>query len=332
MPIYNEAECVPELFNRLNALRKEWKSVELSFLFVDDGSTDSTQDLLINLARQHSHVKLVTLSRNFGHQIALSAGLDHADGDFLVIMDADLQDPPELAMNLYREAKASGSNIVYCQRIRRHGETLLKRISAYVFYRLIVRNWEVKIPKDTGDFRLIDRKVLGALQQMNEKHRFLRGMIPWLGFQSTYVKYERSPRYAGKSKISIWKMFKFANDAIFSFSRLPAQFSFIIGAFLFAAGLSGLGFFMFWGSANLFLFGTFLFLVLMGTLFLICSLILGYLGRILEEVRDRPLYVIDDKFNLGVERQESSPTQYNLNDNSIKPTLKKPSYQPVSPD
>src|SRR5512135_1621256 len=233
-PIYNEIGNIPELFRRVKeTLEQTGETWEL--IMVDDGSTDGSTDEIRKLAAQDEHVKPVIFVRNFGHQIAVTAGLDYAQGQAVVIIDADLQDPPEVILDMIAKWK-EGYEVVYAQRGEREGESWFKLFTASLFYRIIYRITDVKIPVDTGDFRLLDRKVVNILVQMRERHRFLRGMSSWVGFKQTGVSYKRASRYSGSTKYPFRKMLKFASDAITSFSYFPLQVATYFG--FISAGLA----------------------------------------------------------------------------------------------
>ena len=301
VPIFNEVACVDALVERLLVFRAATPAVEVGFTFVNDGSTDGTWERLLAYAEREERFALVDLSRNFGHQIAVTAGLDHVDADHVVIIDGDLQDPPEVVTAMYARA-LEGFDVVYGRRNIRRGETAFKRLTAYGFYRVIRQLCGVSIPEDTGDFRLISRKVLHALQRMRERHRFLRGMVPWVGFRATEVRYDRDARYAGETKYPLSKMVRFALDAIFSFSVAPLR----------AASLAGLGIVLlgFLGGAYMLylkLFTTrvvpgitvilFTVILLGGAQIMILGLIGEYIGRIFEESKRRPLYFVNEVLN-----------------------------------
>src|SRR4030043_1526187 len=233
-PIFNEVGNIPELYRRVKeTLDKSGETWEL--FLVDDGSTDGSTEEIYKLAVRDGHIKPVIFARNFGHQIAVTAGLDFALGQAVVIIDADLQDPPEVILDLIAKWK-QGYEVVYAQRIEREGETRIKLATASLFYRLIYRITDVKIPLDTGDFRLMDRKVVDVMKGMRERHRFLRGMSAWVGFKQTGVGYKRAARLSGAKKYPFKKMIKFASDAITSFSYFPLQLAMYLG--FFTAGIS----------------------------------------------------------------------------------------------
>jgi glycosyltransferase involved in cell wall biosynthesis len=301
VPIYNEEACLPELLRRLLGLHESLVRYETSFVFVNDGSTDTGGNLLEDFGNQHEFVKVVSLSRNFGHQIAMTAGLDCVDADFVAILDSDLQDPPELIPAMLQKA-SEGYDIVYGKRLERKGESIFKRLTAHIFYRLINMLTDVPIPVESGDFRLISRKVLLALRSMPERHRFIRGMIPWIGFKSVPVLYERDKRFAGHTKYPFRKMLDFALDAILSFSNKPLRVVSLFGLVLVFLGLIGGAIVLYTKFfTNLNLPGVtsiFCTLVILGG-FQICFLgIIGeYIGRIFEESKKRPLYIIDKILN-----------------------------------
>jgi dolichol-phosphate mannosyltransferase len=294
-PNYNESASVPEFYRRvcqvMEKLGEPWELV-----WVDDGSTDSSTEQIRELAGQDSRIRPVIFARNFGHQIAVTAGLDYSRGQAVVIMDSDLQDPPEVIPDLIARWR-EGFEVVYAVRTEREGESWFKLATASLFYRLIYRITDVDIPLDAGDFRLLDRKVVNVLNQMRERHRFLRGMSVWVGFRQTGVPYKRAARFAGETKYPLKKMIKFASDAITGFSYFPLQVATYFG-FL-AAGLSILaipivilarliGRQAFLGQAT-----TLIAVLFLGGVQLISLGILGeYIGRLYDEVRNRPLYIV----------------------------------------
>jgi glycosyltransferase involved in cell wall biosynthesis len=294
-PIYNETGNIPELYRRVcETLEKTGETWEL--LMVDDGSTDGSTDKIRTLALEDNHVKPIIFARNFGHQIAVTAGLDYSRGDATIIIDSDLQDPPEVILDLIAKWK-EGYEVVYAQRTEREGESWFKLLSASLFYRIIYRITDVNIPVDTGDFRLLDRKVVDVMKQMRERHRFLRGMSAWVGFKQTGVAYKRSSRYSGSTKYPFKKMLKFASDAITSFSYFPLQVAMYLG--FFSAGLSIIaipivvilrmvGLHAFIGQAT-----TLIAVLFLGGVQLISLGILGeYIGRLYDEAKGRPLYIV----------------------------------------
>jgi polyisoprenyl-phosphate glycosyltransferase len=294
-PIYNELESLPELYRRvrevMSATGETWELV-----LVDDGSTDGSTESILELAKQDKHVRPVIFARNFGHQPAITAGWDYARGDAVVIIDADLQDPPEAIPDLIAKWR-EGYEVVYAVRAEREGETWFKKTTAALFYRIVRRITDVKIPVDTGDFRLMDRKVVDVLKTMKERHRFPRGMSAWVGFRQIGVPYKRSARHAGVTKYPFNKMLKLALNAITGFSYFPLQlatyFGFVVAGLAIIAipvviimRLIGHGAFL--GQAT-----TLLAVLFLGGVQLIFLGVLGeYLGRIYDEVKGRPLYIV----------------------------------------
>ena len=296
-PIFNELENIPELYSRIkdvmNTIGETWE-----LLMVDDGSQDGSTEAIQKLNSGDQRVKPIIFSRNFGHQIAVTAGLDYSQGEAVIIIDSDLQDPPEVILDLIEKWR-SGFEVVYAIRSEREGETWFKELTASIFYRIIYRITDVEIPRDTGDFRLLDRKVVDVMGKMRERHRFLRGMSVWVGFKQTGVEYKREARFAGQTKYPLRKMLKFATDAITSFSYFPLQVAMFMG--FIAAGLSILaippviilrasGSQAFFGQAT-----TLLAVLFLGGVQLISLGILGeYIGRLYDEAKGRPLYIIRD--------------------------------------
>ena len=294
-PIFNEIGNLPELYRRvketLDALGEPWELV-----LVDDGSTDGSPEKMRELAAQDPRVRPVIFARNFGHQIAVTAGLDYARGQAVTIIDSDLQDPPEVIAEMIAKWR-EGYEVVYAQRSEREGETWFKLFTASLFYRLIYRITDVNIPMDTGDFRLLDRKVVDVMNQMRERHRFLRGMSVWVGFKQTGVQYRRAARFSGETKYPLKKMLKFASDAITSFSYFPLQLAMYLG--FISAGLSILaipvvaivrisGGHELTGQAT-----TLIAVLFLGGVQLICTGILGeYVGRLYDQAKGRPLYIV----------------------------------------
>lgn len=294
-PIYNEVVNLPQLYRRVSdVLSSTGESWEL--ILVDDGSTDGSTDLIRQYAERDLHVRPVIFARNFGHQIAVTAGLDYSRGEAVVIIDSDLQDPPEVILDLIEKWR-EGYEIVYAVREEREGESWFKLFTAGLFYRLIYRITDVEIPLDTGDFRLLDRKVVSVLNQMRERHRFLRGMSAWVGFRQVGVPYRRAARFAGETKYPFRKMLRLAITAITGFSYFPLQLATVIG--FISAGISILaiplvvamrlaGNQAFFGQAT-----TLIAVLFLGGVQLISLGILGeYIGRLYDEAKGRPLYIV----------------------------------------
>jgi len=301
-PIYNEVENIPLLYTRVSEVMAQ-TGEPWEFVMVDDGSSDGSTEAILELKAQDEKVKPVIFARNFGHQIAVTAGLDYSSGEAVIIIDADLQDPPEVILDLIQKWK-EGFEVVYAVRSKRVGETWFKLFTASVFYRLIQRITDVNIPMNTGDFRLLDRKVVQVLNGMREKHRFLRGMSVWVGFKQTGVEYERAERFAGETKYPLKKMIRFASDAITGFSYFPLQLAMYLG--FIAAGISIIsipfvivlrlnGSQAFSGQAT-----TLIAVLFLGGVQLISLGLLGeYIGRLYDEAKGRPLYITRE--NMEVE-------------------------------
>lgn len=310
IPIWNEQAVIPVLYERvvqvMESTAERWE-----LLFVNDGSTDRSLALLVALQANDPRVKVLNFSRNFGHQIAITAGCDYAEGDAVIVMDADLQDPPEVLLRMIDRWR-EGYDVAYAVRTKRAGETRFKLWSASLFYRLIRSIAEIDIPMDAGDFRLMDRKVVLAMRGLREKNRFMRGLSSWVGFKQVAVEYERAARYAGETKYPLRKMVRLAFNAITSFSHLPLQMATYTGFFF--AGFSGLGIVL---AVIMRLFGhqqllgqatTLVSVLFLGGVQLIFLGILGeYLGRIYDEVKNRPLYIVADTY--GWEEQARGKTE-----------------------
>lgn len=299
--MYNEEAVLAEMHSRLSAVMRE-TGLDYEIVMINDGSTDRTAEMAKALCRDDKRSRLIGFSRNFGHQVAISAGIDKARGNAVVIMDADLQDPPELIPRMV-EKWMEGNKVVYAVRRERKGETRFKRATASLFYKLLSRLSPVKIPQNTGDFRLMDRKVVDQLKQMPEKARFLRGMVSWVGFQQCEIEYDRDKRHAGETKYPFSKMLRFAADGLLSFSQAPLRMASALG-FL----CSGVSFVMIvYGLVVKYFFpetaihgwaSVFVAILFVGGVQLICLGIIGeYLGRTYEEIKRRPLYIIDEEIN-----------------------------------
>jgi dolichol-phosphate mannosyltransferase len=299
-PVFNEVESLDEFAKQISLVMHDLKE-DWELILVDDGSTDGSSDLIRSLVKTDARIRPVIFARNFGHQIAVTAGLDYARGDAIVIIDADLQDPPEVIKDLVAKWR-EGFEVVYAVRRKREGESWFKLATASLFYRIIYRITDVKIPLDTGDFRLLDRKVADVMRQMRERHRFLRGMAAWVGYRQVGVEYDRHERYAGQTKYPFSKMLKLALNAITSFSYFPLQVATYLG--FICAGISILAIpvvAMLRLSNRLALLGqatTLMAVLFLGGVQLITLGILGeYIGRIYDEVKGRPLYIVSEAPN-----------------------------------
>jgi dolichol-phosphate mannosyltransferase len=299
--MYNETEVLPQLIDRLNALAITLPC-PVEFVTVNDGSRDGTGDALAAWAARDRRVKLIDLARNFGHPAALTAGLDHASGDAVVIMDADLQDPPEVIRDMLARYR-DGYDIAYAQRTKRHGETPFKLFTASAFYWLMRRFVHRELPANSSDFRLMSRDAVNALGHLREGQRFLRGMVTWIGFPQVAVPFERPSRAAGTTKYSTRKMVAFAWDAILSFSTLPLRFATYIGFAAFLFGMTyGLRVFvhaLFYRDLVPGWATTVVLETLLGGAILVCLGMIGeYVGRIYEELKQRPIYIIRRRMNV----------------------------------
>lgn len=302
IPIFNEEEVIPQLHQRLTEVMGALGD-PYELVFVDDGSRDKSFSLLKELAERDMHVQVVKFSRNFGHQIAITAGMDQAAGEAVVVIDADLQDPPELIGEMVKKWR-EGYDVVYAVRERREGDTWFKRATAAVFYRLLRQITHVDIPVDTGDFRLMSRRSIEAMKLFSERNRFVRGLVSWIGFRQTGVTFVRAERFAGETKYPLKKMVKFALDGIVSFSFLPLQLATYFG--FIASGLSFLGILWvlylryFTTEAITGWASTMTIVLFLGGVQMITLGVIGeYIGRIYDEVKRRPLYLVQERLGLG---------------------------------
>jgi glycosyltransferase involved in cell wall biosynthesis len=312
IPFFNEQECIGETYRRLKAVMDATEE-RYELVFVNDGSSDLSPAIVEQLCERDPHVRLVHFSRNFGHQIAVTAGLDNASGRAVVIIDADLQDPPEVILEMIDLWK-QGFDVVYGKRLSREGETRFKKLSASAFYRLLKSLTNVDIPADTGDFRLIDRKVCDVLNRFSERNRYMRGLVSWVGFRQTAVEYERDRRFAGETKYPLKKMVKFALDAITSFSHKPLKIASYFGFFLSAVSFVYLLIVL---CQKLFTDSTVpgwtsiiaMNLFFDGILLIILGIIGEYIGRIYDESKNRPLYIVSKKVGFEHEQQHSGANE-----------------------
>jgi len=294
-PAYNEAENLGEFYSRvINATDN--LNLEIEIIYINDGSQDSTIDIITKQRQIDNRITIIDLSRNFGKEIALTAGLDYSSGDAVIVIDADLQDPPELIPKLVEKWR-EGYDVVNAKRIKRKGESLLKKVMSYIYYRLLFYLSDINVPKDTGDFRLLNKNALDALLKLREKHRYMKGLFVWVGFKQKEIEYEREPRFKGKTKWSFFSLFNLAFDGLTSFSIMPLRLASTIG---FLSALIG----FFYGAVIFFktLFfhepvAGFTSLVVLVTFFggiqlLSIGIIGEYIGRIFNETKNRPLYVV----------------------------------------
>ncbi len=306
-PVFNEQDTLPEFYSRVT---RALEDLQFELVLVDDGSTDRTREILTRLAAEDPRVRVVSLSRNFGHQNALTAGLDHARGDAVVMLDADLQDPPELILEMLDHWRA-GCDVVYAVRAHREGESRFKLTTANWFYKLFGKLTSVGLENNSGDFRLLDRRPLDALRSMRERSRFLRGMTVWVGYRQAAVPYHRDPRYAGTTKYTLPKMLRFSVDAILSFSHRPLQLATLLGFAISTLAFLAIPVVIILRLLHSYLpgFGTVtIVILLLGGIQLIAIGIIGeYVGRIYDEVKGRPLYLVRQRLNIR-EDEQPAPT------------------------
>lgn len=298
VPSYNEEAVIDVTYNRL---KKVMDSTNESYeiIFVNDGSRDQTASILKSICSKDSSIKLISFSRNFGHQIAITAGMENSGGKAVVVIDADLQDPPEVILEMIEKWK-QGYEVVYGKRLKRNGESFFKKMTAKLYYRTLKSMTEVDMPLDTGDFRLIDRKVCDALCSVPEHNRYVRGLVSWLGFRQTAVEFVREERFAGETKYPFKKMIKLASDGITSFSYKPLKIAIFLGVVISGASFiilvaSLLGKLFVNASISSFSLIVMLSLLLNGLMFVILGIIGEYIGRIYDEAKGRPLYIISER-------------------------------------
>ena len=301
VPLYNEDLVIHKMYERLTYVLEQ-DHLDYEIILVNDGSHDNTLPLARELCEQDRRLKLISFSRNFGHQIAITAGMDKASGEVVVIIDADLQDPPEVIIEMIKKWR-EGYQVVYGVRKKRNGERFFRLLAIVIFYRILHKMTPIDIPVDTGDFRLMDKKVVEHLRQMRERNRFVRGMVSWVGFKQGKVEYVRNGRFSGETKYPVKKLMKLALDGILSFSQLPLTLSSILG--FFCASISFL--LILYGLISKYLYpdaiiqgwaSIFVVTVFLGGIQLLSIGILGeYLGRIFEEIKGRPLYITEEEMN-----------------------------------
>lgn len=307
IPLYNEEEVISETYKRLTDVMQGIGD-DYELILINDGSRDKTAQLTAEIVKKDKHVRLLCFSRNFGHQIAITAGMDYAKGDAVVIIDADLQDPPEVIPRMVEKWK-EGYHVVYGKRIKRHGETVFKKVTAKMFYRFLQRMTQVDIPTDTGDFRLMDRKVVDSMKKLGERNRYVRGLVSWVGYKQYALEYVRDERFAGETKYPFKKMLKLAMDGISSFSYKPLKLATMVGF-----GLSGLSFLYLLfvliqkisGYSTVAGWASLLAVQLFfnGVILIILGIVGAYIGRIYEECKGRPLYIVQEE--LGFDEPKSN--------------------------
>ncbi|HGA0511425.1 TPA: glycosyltransferase family 2 protein [Bacillus pacificus] len=304
VPMYFEEEVAQECYNRLKSVMLQ-NNINYEFVFVNDGSTDRTMEILSEIAANDYRTKIVNFARNFGHQVAVTAGIAAAKGDAIVIIDADLQDPPEIIPELIAKWE-EGYEVVYAKRKQRKGETWFKLLTAKYFYKFLNYMSDIDIPKDTGDFRIIDRKIADVFNQMTERNRFIRGMMSWVGFRQTYVEYERDERFAGETKYPLKKMIKFASDGIIAFSTKPLRIVMSLGllsvlisiiVLLYTITVKIFGHGTQTGWASIMVAITFF----SGIQLLGLGIVGQYIARIYDESKNRPIYIVKETINIDEE-------------------------------
>jgi polyisoprenyl-phosphate glycosyltransferase len=305
VPAYNEELVINETHKRLNDALSSI-AADYEIIYVNDGSRDKTIEILKEIGAKDSHVRILNFSRNFGHQVAVTAGIQHATGDAVVLIDADLQDPPELIKEFVRKWQ-EGYDVVYAIRKSRAGETWFKKFTAAIYYRTLRKLIDIEIPLDTGDFRLMSRKVVDSLNAMPERHRFIRGLVSWVGFKQIGVEYERQERFAGETKYPLKKMIKFALDGITAFSYKPLQLASWLGVYAALIGFVGILAIIalkfltevtVQGWSSLMVVVLFIGGVQLGIL----GIMGEYLGRIYDEVRGRPLYLLQERIGFDQDK------------------------------
>lgn len=307
VPCFNEEAVIEEFYNRTKAVLDGMNDVESFIVFINDGSRDKSPYILNQLAEKDDHVKVIHFSRNFGHQPAVTAGLNNCDTDLAVIIDADLQDPPELIPDLVRTHREEGASVVYCVRRKREGETLFKKFTANMFYRTMNRMAEVEFPRDTGDFRLVDRKAIKAFNSLKERGKYIRGLVSWIGYKQVPYLYDRDARFAGETKYPLKNMIKFAKTAMLYFSTKPLKMSITLGVIACLIGF----FYALWvwfghwfgfTNAESGWSSTVILVIFFGGVQLLTIGVLGqYIGVLFDEVKGRPEYIINEKINYGNE-------------------------------
>lgn len=312
IPMYFEEKVAKECYRRITSVMHS-QNYDYELVFVNDGSTDQTLDILVELATKDNCVKIINFARNFGHQTAVTAGIDYADGDAIVVIDADLQDPPELIPEMVCKWR-EGYEVVYAKRRSRKGESWFKLVTAKYFYKFLNNMSDIEIPKDTGDFRLIDRKVADVFRKMTERNRFVRGMISWVGFRQTFIEYDRDERFAGETKYPLKKMLKFASDGIVAFSTKPLRLMMTIGflavilsfiVLIYSILIKFFGQDVEAGWTSIMVAITFF----SGVQLLSLGIVGQYIARIYDESKNRPIYIVRDVYNIETVYKEKEVTK-----------------------
>lgn len=305
IPCYNEALVIRETYKRLSSVLAKIDGIESTITFIDDGSKDDTLDILREIGESDKNVRVIGFSRNFGHQAAVTAGINHCTADIAVIIDADLQDPPEIIPDLIRCKEEQDANVVYCVRKKREGEGIFKKLTANMFYRTLNALTEVKFPVDTGDFRLIDASVVREFNRLHERGKYIRGLISWIGFKQVPFYYERNARFAGETKYPLRKMIKFAMTALLYFSKKPLQVTLALGFLTVLIGLALACWYLFgklfgFTNAESGFTSIMILIIFFGGVQLLTIGALGqYIGVLFDEIKERPEYIIKDQINFN---------------------------------
>jgi len=305
IPCYNEAAVIRTTYERTSAVLTKCSEVDYTITFIDDGSKDQTLGILLDIAKEDKQVKVISFSRNFGHQPAVTAGINHCTADLAVIIDADLQDPPEIIPDLVRYQEEQQANVVYCVRKERKGESVFKKLTANLFYRTLNSLTEVKFPLDTGDFRLIDSSVIKEFNKLHERGKYIRGLISWIGFKQVPFYYQRQARFAGETKYPLHKMIKFATTALLYFSKKPLQLALALGSLAIVIGFV-LAFWYIFGkifgytNAESGFTSIMIITIFFGGVQLLTIGALGqYIGVLFDEIKGRPEYIIKEQVNFN---------------------------------
>jgi polyisoprenyl-phosphate glycosyltransferase len=309
VPCFNEEAIIPETYSRLKKVMSDNQYADYELLFINDGSMDTTFSLLKNIAAVDENVRLISFSRNFGHQAAVSAGIKNCSGDVAIIIDADLQDPPGLFPEMIKKYQDENCNVVYGVRRERKGESFFKKISAKIYYKLINTLSDTPLPLDTGDFRLIDKKVIAEFKALTEKNKYIRGIISWIGFKQVPIYYVRESRMAGETKYPLSKMIRLATTGLLYFTKKPLKLTMSLGFFSILIGL-GLAVFLIVARLSNQIYvvpgwvSTLIVIIFFGGVQLLTIGVLGeYIGNIFDEVKNRPEYIVDQKINFGEEHK-----------------------------
>ena len=319
IPMYYEEQVAEECYRRTRNVLKSIEEYDYEIIFINDGSKDKTLEILETIAKEDNKVKVISFSRNFGHQSAVTAGLKYATGDAIIIMDADLQDPPELIPDMLKYWE-NGYDVIYGKRKKREGESAFKLLTAKVFYETLNKLSDVEIPKDTGDFRLVDKKVVDVVNNLPEHNKFLRGLFSWVGFRQYAYEYERKERFAGKTKYPLKKMMKLAKDGIFSFSTNPLK---IVGGLGIISVIISIAILIYailsyaysWNNLTPGWTSIMCRITFLGGVILLSLWVIGeYIGRIYEETKQRPQYIIEKTININKFRNMSNDFESNKNE------------------